>query len=144
MMFGNMLRSLRNEKRLTMRQVAQLAGVSPGEISRVETGVRQKPSPLFLRAVAPVLDVSIEQLMMDAGYIDATVPPQVGKAPESDPGMPEVAALDDELMELMARAAEALITEDLQTLKVAIKMYLERNSLEAIALVTIANKLCKA
>lgn len=73
MAFGTYLRNLRKEKGLSQRRLAELAKVSNTEISRLESGERQKPSPLILKAIAPYLGVSFSELMKEAGYIEEVV-----------------------------------------------------------------------
>jgi transcriptional regulator with XRE-family HTH domain len=75
MNFGQYLRQLRNEKSLSQRDLAVESGISNAEISRIETGERQKPSPDVLRALSPVIGVSYESLMGRAGYLDSQTMP---------------------------------------------------------------------
>ena len=42
---GSYLIQVRNERGYSQRDLAEKSGVSPAEISRVECGKRQKPSP---------------------------------------------------------------------------------------------------
>lgn len=69
MSFGEYLKQLRKEKSISQRELAEKSGVSNAEISRIETGGRQKISPDVLRAIAPILEVPYEELMDKAGYI---------------------------------------------------------------------------
>ncbi|MCR4437319.1 MAG: transcriptional regulator [Peptococcaceae bacterium] len=73
MAFGTYFRNLREKRGLSQRQLAELAKISNTEISRLESGERQKPSPLILKAVAPYLGVSFSELMKEAGYIEEVV-----------------------------------------------------------------------
>lgn len=73
MTFGEYIRNLRNEADLSQRDLSQKSGVSNAEISRIETGERKNPSPIVLKAFAPFLGVSYEELMQKAGYIEETV-----------------------------------------------------------------------
>ena len=52
---GSYLIQVRNERGYSQRDLAEKSGVSPAEISRVESGKRQKPSPAVLRAIADTL-----------------------------------------------------------------------------------------
>lgn len=70
MSLGEYLKQIRNEKLISQRELAEKSGISNAEISRIESGERQKPSPDALRAIAPVLGLSYETLMDKAGYID--------------------------------------------------------------------------
>lgn len=73
MNFGKYIESLRMERDLSQRQLAELAGISNTEIWRIESGERKKPSPGILKVIAPHLCVTYEELMVKAGYIEETV-----------------------------------------------------------------------
>ena len=70
MRFGEYLKNLREELDISQRELAEKAGVSPAEISRIETGSRKKVSPDIIKAISPYLDVSYESLLSSAGYLD--------------------------------------------------------------------------
>lgn len=71
MSFGEYLKQLRKDKSISQRELAEKSGVSNAEISRIETGGRQKISPDVLRAIAPILEIPYEELMDKAGYINS-------------------------------------------------------------------------
>lgn len=73
MSFGEFIKKLRNENSLSQRDLAEKSGVSNAEISRIETGERKKPSPSVLKAFAPYLGVTYEELMQQAGYIEEVI-----------------------------------------------------------------------
>jgi HTH-type transcriptional regulator, competence development regulator len=73
MHFGNYIKELRVKAGLSQRDLEKLSGISNAEISRIETGNRQNPSPLAIRAIAPHLGVSIECLMQKAGYCSVDI-----------------------------------------------------------------------
>lgn len=70
MEFGEFLRSKREAKRMTIRQLALYAGCSAGYISMLERGVvgQRGPTPTFLRKLYTPLGVPYEVLMAAAGY----------------------------------------------------------------------------
>ena len=70
---GKFIESYRNGRNLSIRELAQMAGISHTEVWRLETGERKKPSPDVLKALAPHLGVSYEDLMKKAGYMEDTV-----------------------------------------------------------------------
>ena len=72
MILGEFLVEARKERGYSQRDLASRCGVSPAEVSRVESGVRQKPAPAVLRAMADALVVSYPRLMQLAGYIEET------------------------------------------------------------------------
>ena len=70
MTLGTYLIQLRSEKGYSQRDLAEKCGVSGAEISRIESGKRQKPSPTLLKAIAQALAVEYSDLMKLAGYIE--------------------------------------------------------------------------
>ena len=70
MELGSYLSQIRQARGWSLRDLADRCGVSASEISRVESGQRQKVSPAVLRAIAEALVVSYPYLMQLAGYID--------------------------------------------------------------------------
>jgi len=67
------IESLRMARNLSQRQLAERAGISHTEVWRLETGQRKNPSPPVLKALAPHLGVSYEELLKKAGYIEEVV-----------------------------------------------------------------------
>ncbi|WP_410512457.1 helix-turn-helix domain-containing protein [Paenibacillus sp. BR2-3] len=86
--FGIYLKKLREEKGLTINQLAAAAGISGSQISRIENGLRGIPKPATLRKIAEATDVPYEVLMDQAGYLQETVP-------VSEPVIPEWATGKD-------------------------------------------------
>lgn len=70
---GEYIKKLRKEKELSQRDLSALSGVSYPEISRLETGLRKKASPVILKALHPHLGVPYEDLLQKAGYIEEVV-----------------------------------------------------------------------
>lgn len=68
--FGEYLRQLRKERKLTIRQLDMYSGVSNSYISQMERGERGIPSPEILRKLSKPLGVSYEELMVKAGHIE--------------------------------------------------------------------------
>ncbi len=68
--FGRYLRSLRKQKKITIRQLELYSGVSHAYLSQIENGKRGLPSPEILRKLSKPLEVPYEELMYKAGYID--------------------------------------------------------------------------
>jgi transcriptional regulator with XRE-family HTH domain len=67
--FGDYLRNLRVEKRLSLREVEQQSGVSNSYLGLIERGQRPIPSADILKKLAPVYDVPFRDLLMAAGYL---------------------------------------------------------------------------
>jgi len=67
--FGEYLRALRVEKRLSLREVEHLSGVSNSYIGLIERGQRPIPGADILKKLAPVYDVPVRDLLNAAGYL---------------------------------------------------------------------------
>lgn len=67
---GEYLREQRRTAQLTLRQLADAAGVSNPYLSQIERGLR-KPSAEVLQQVAKALRISAETLYVRAGILDA-------------------------------------------------------------------------
>ena len=72
---GAYIREQRRQAELSMRKLADLAGVSNPYPSQIERGLK-RPSAEILQQLARALEVSSEQLYVRAGILD--------EAPESD------------------------------------------------------------
>ena len=59
--FGQRLRELRTEKRLTQETVSELIGISPENYSRIENGL-SFPKPENIEKISKVLNVEIAEL----------------------------------------------------------------------------------
>ena len=66
---GEFLRQQRNGAQLSLRQLAEQAGVSNPYLSQIERGLR-KPSAEVLQQIAKGLRISAEQLYVRAGILD--------------------------------------------------------------------------
>ena len=93
---GDYLKDQRVAARLTLRQLAEQAGVSNPYLSQIERGLR-RPSAEVLSQIAKALRISAEQLYVRAGILspDATVGAVGGEggsvelAVLADPGLTE-------------------------------------------------------
>ena len=70
MIFGEYLRQKRTESGLSMRKLEELSGVSNSYLSQLERGTRSVPTPKILKDIAPHLNVSYEELLKAAGYLN--------------------------------------------------------------------------
>ncbi|MFC4767150.1 helix-turn-helix domain-containing protein [Effusibacillus consociatus] len=68
---GGYVRKRREDMDLTIRELADLCGLSHAAISMVERDKRKKPTPETLRKLAQGLGTSYEQLLREAGYLDS-------------------------------------------------------------------------
>jgi transcriptional regulator with XRE-family HTH domain len=67
--FGEYLRTLREEQRLSIREVERLSGVSSSYLGLIERGKRPVPGAEILKRLAPVYDVPVRDLLNAAGYL---------------------------------------------------------------------------
>ncbi|MCZ8513466.1 helix-turn-helix transcriptional regulator [Paenibacillus filicis] len=68
--FGKYLRDLREERHISINQLAFYSGVSAPQISRIETGTRGVPKPDTIRKLANALKASYDDMMVAAGYVE--------------------------------------------------------------------------
>jgi transcriptional regulator with XRE-family HTH domain len=136
---GSYLIQVRNERGYSQRDLAEKSGVSPAEISRVESGKRQKPSPAVLRAIADTLVISYPYLMQLAGYMDETAPDEApatedvfrdestGRIVDVSSGAREMLQNDAAWANVAYRVSRELSEEDRQMLTVLAMQYLKKN-----------------
>jgi transcriptional regulator with XRE-family HTH domain len=68
--FGDYLRSLREQQRLSLRDVAAKTGVSISYITMIEHSRRKPPGPEVLKKLAFSYNVPVRDLLKAAGYLD--------------------------------------------------------------------------
>jgi transcriptional regulator with XRE-family HTH domain len=87
---GDYLREQRVSARLSLRQLAEQAGVSNPYLSQIERGLR-RPSADVLQSLAKALRISAEQLYLRAGIVspDEGVGGSVELAVLADPALTE-------------------------------------------------------
>ena len=127
MHFGEYLKEARKQKGFTQKELGDLAGLSSGEISKMESGDRKKPSPDLLKAMAPHLDISYEVLMKEAGYLEEMINHQGytehifldedGKLADIVKKVKEMQAVDTDWANLAYRVSRELSPEDLDAIK---------------------------
>lgn len=155
MSIGEYIGMLRNEKGISMKQLSDLSGVSLSALSRIESGERIKPRPIILKALAPHLGISYEQLMAKAGYIEETVEREryIEKQFRDDDGTladvirqsKSIIERDQDLFRVMSRAANKLSTDDLNVIKTVISSFIDdATEEEAKALKTVVRSLSKS
>jgi transcriptional regulator with XRE-family HTH domain len=83
---GEFIRGQREVARMSVRRLAELAGVSNPYLSQIERGLR-RPSADILQQIAKALRISAETLYVRAGMLDAdaagevTVPEAIRRDP---------------------------------------------------------------
>ena len=141
---GSYLIQVRSERGYSQRDLAEKSGVSPAEISRVESGKRLKPSPSVLRAIADTLVISYPYLMQLAGYMDE---PEEAETPETEDvfrdertgrivdvssGAREMLRSDAAWANVAYRVSRELSEEDRQMLTVLAMQYLKKHNGEPV------------
>jgi transcriptional regulator with XRE-family HTH domain len=86
---GEYIREQRESAQVSLRQLSKTAGVSNPYLSQIERGLHE-PSVRVLKAIAGALNLSAEQLLVQAGVLDGTEqatqpPPSVEDAVQADP-----------------------------------------------------------
>jgi len=66
---GEGLKTARDLRNLSLRQVEEATGISNAYLSQLENAKVKKPSPHFLHKLANIYDIQYEVLMEAAGYI---------------------------------------------------------------------------
>jgi HTH-type transcriptional regulator, competence development regulator len=67
---GTYLHNARKERRLSLKKVERLAGVSNAYLSQLERGRRNPPHPGILKKLAKVYEVPLNELLAAAGYLE--------------------------------------------------------------------------
>ena len=67
--FGDYIRTLRLEQKLSLREVEKLAGVSNSYLGLIERGQRPPPGAEILKKLAPLYDVPVRDILKAAGYL---------------------------------------------------------------------------
>ncbi|AZV45250.1 transcriptional regulator [Peribacillus asahii] len=65
MIIGARVKKLRQEKKISMTELAEKAGVAKSYLSSLERNLQTNPSIQFLEKIAAVLDVPIDALLFD-------------------------------------------------------------------------------
>jgi transcriptional regulator with XRE-family HTH domain len=110
---GGFLREQRQQARMSLRQLADAAGVSNPYLSQVERGLR-RPSAEVLQQIAKGLRISAEALYVRAGLLEQTDGSEVPAAVAADPYLTERqkrVLLDVYASLVAARADEAAVDE---------------------------------
>jgi transcriptional regulator with XRE-family HTH domain len=85
---GSFIRAQREAAQVSVRQLAEKAGVSNPYLSQIERGLR-KPSADVLKQLAKALRVSAEVLYVQAGILEPSEPSEVCDAIVTDTAITE-------------------------------------------------------
>lgn len=67
--FGDYIKRLRMERKLSIRGLAKQAGIDSGALTRLEHGGVHTPQPGTLKALAMALHVPLADMFVMAGYV---------------------------------------------------------------------------
>jgi transcriptional regulator with XRE-family HTH domain len=96
-----LLRGERQRAGLTVRHLAEVAGLVPSTVSRLESGLIATPRPEHLQRLARALGIDVEELYAAAGYLTP------GALPELGPYLRAKYGLSDELASRIEGYVEA-------------------------------------
>jgi transcriptional regulator with XRE-family HTH domain len=99
---GHLLKSERERAGLTVRQLAEAAGLVPSTVSRLETSFIATPRPDHLQKLAQALGIDVEELYAAAGYLTE------GALPELKPYLRAKYGVTDEMASRIEGYVEAL------------------------------------
>lgn len=83
---GQFIRQQRERSALSLRKLADRAGISNPYLSQIERGLR-RPSADILKSLARALSISAETLYERAGLLEGRPTPNLVAAIEEDPAM---------------------------------------------------------
>ncbi len=66
---GKIIKKIRLSKGMSQCDLAFLIGISSVEISRIERGIRKSPNLIILINICETLDIDIQKLLKDTGFI---------------------------------------------------------------------------
>lgn len=67
---GSAIKKARENKGLSQRKLSKLAGINSSELSKIEKGVRKKPTPYILRKISRFIDLNYNKMLylIDLGF----------------------------------------------------------------------------
>ncbi len=66
---GNYLRQKREEKGFSLSYVYNKTGITDSRLSKTENDLYKEPSPLLLKKLAELYEISVVELFIKAGYL---------------------------------------------------------------------------
>lgn len=70
MMIGDRIKKIREEKKMSMSELAEKAGVAKSYLSSIERNIQTNPSVQFLEKITDVLGVPVDTLLYDEPNLD--------------------------------------------------------------------------
>src|SRR4051794_5326501 len=74
---GSLIKRERERAGMTVRQLADAAGLVPSTVSRLETGFIATPRPEHLQRLAQALGIDVEELYVTVGYLTPGALPEL-------------------------------------------------------------------
>jgi XRE family transcriptional regulator of biofilm formation len=90
-MIGDRVKRIRKEKKMSMTELAEKAGVAKSYLSSLERNIQVNPSVQFLEKIAAVLNISLDALLNDE---------------------PDMTNLDEDWAELIKEAMNSGVSKD--------------------------------
>lgn len=103
---GEYIRQQRELTQLSVRRLAELAGVSNPYLSQIERGLR-KPSADILRQLASALKISVETLYTQAGFLNVD-----DEAPSVTEAISRDAHLTDEQKQALLNVYRSFVRQE--------------------------------
>ena len=66
---GEYLRNLRDSYNLTIREVKKMTGINTADLSRIESGLKERVNPLHLLELARIYKINVIELYLIIGYL---------------------------------------------------------------------------
>ena len=85
---GSFIREQRERSAMSLRKLADRAGISNPYLSQIERGLRH-PSAEILKSISRALSISAESLYERAGLLEGRATPDVERAVTADPTLSE-------------------------------------------------------
>jgi transcriptional regulator with XRE-family HTH domain len=102
---GSLIKRERERAGMTVRQLADAAGLVPSTVSRLETGFIATPRPEHLQKLAGALGIDVEEMYLTLGYLEP------GALPELRPYLRAKYGLTDDLANRVEGFVEAVRQE---------------------------------
>lgn len=68
---GQYLRAIREQNKLSTRDVEKETGITTSQLSRLECSLTRNPSPIALKKLALLYNIRLIDLFQKAGYLDS-------------------------------------------------------------------------
>lgn len=108
MTFGEILRKIRRDKKISQRALADKLGISFTYLSKIENDVMPPPSEELLIKLAKELDIDIDEFMIEANK----VPTDIQQTIMNNPKIPKFLRSIDKITDEKWKKIEAILEEE--------------------------------